>query len=202
MKKKCTLLGKRGLWVLWVAAWLWGGSGGVLAQDQGGVGIYLDYDPPGSGNIVVYSVSYKSPADKARVKRGDQLIKVDGRDISGKGLNEVAGLIGGPAGTPVTLTFLRDGAPREVALTREVLRPHGTVSLPPPSQTPTGNQMATGGGGDPYTFTELEKQIVKQRIQKLTTDQQRQRMLQLLTTLKEKKITTHQFLETIKAEFP
>lgn len=182
-----------------LVALAWGGE--ARAQGgQGGVGVYLDYDPPGSGNIVVFSVTYKSPADKAKVKRGDQLIKVDGNEVTGKPMNQVAAMIVGPPGTTVNMTFLRGGVPREVPLVRKVLKAKTPVSLPPPSQAGTGDQVS--GGTDPYMLSDLEKHLVKQKIKKLTTEQQRQKMLQLLTSLKEKKITAHQLLETMKAEFP
>lgn len=185
---KCT---KSPLFWLFLSC-LWVGQ--ALAQ-QGGVGIYLDYDPPGSQNLVVFSVSYKSPADKAEVKRGDQLLKVNGQEVSGKSLQEVAAMIGGPVGSSVSLTLIREGQAMEVAMERAPLKAKAALALPPPSQ---------GGPGeaDPYTFNDLERHLVKQKILGLKTDEERQRMLLLLTSLKEKKITAAQFMEAMKKEFP
>jgi membrane-associated protease RseP (regulator of RpoE activity) len=186
----------KSLWFLALIAWL--GMGQALAQGQGGVGIYLDYDPPGSGNLVVFSVSYKSPADKAQVKRGDQLVKVNGQEVAGKSLEEVAGMIVGPVGSSVALSFLREGTPVEVSLVRVELKSKAPLALPPPSQ---GGPSAVGPG-DPYTFNDLEKHLVKQKILALKTPEERDKMLQLLTALKERKITTTQFMERMKKEFP
>jgi membrane-associated protease RseP (regulator of RpoE activity) len=168
---------------------------------QGGVGLYLDYDPPGSGNVVVYSVAYKSPADKAQVKRGDQLLKVDGKEVTGKPMQEVAAMIAGPVGSTVNLSFLRGGAPLDVSLVRAELKAKAPVSLPPPSQGGSG-PVEVGAASDAYTFNDLEKHLVKQKILALQTPEQRDRMLQLLTALKEKKMTKPQFMEAIKKEFP
>jgi carboxyl-terminal processing protease len=175
----------------------WGGPS--WAQAQGGVGMHLDYDPPGSGNIVVFSVSYKSPADKAKLKRGDQLIKVDGQEVTGKPLQEVAAMIGGPVGSTVTMSLIREGMPLDVPLVREELKAKAPVALPPPSQ---GGPVDAGPVADPYILNDLEKHLVKQKINGLQTPQQRERMLQLLTAVKEKKMTTSQFMETMKKEFP
>jgi C-terminal processing protease CtpA/Prc len=181
------------IWLL--LAWLWMGQ--AWAQGKGGVGLYLDYDPPGSGNLVVFSVTYKSPADQAQVKRGDQLIKVNGQEVTGKPLPEVAAMIGGPAGSSVNLTFLREGAAMEVSLVRAELKAKPLRALPPPSAGGPGEVSS-----DPYTFSDLERQLVKHKILELKTEDERQRMLILLTQLKEKKMTTSQFLEAMKKEFP
>lgn len=178
----------------------WFYLGTAWGQTQGGVGMHLDYDPPGSGNVVVYSVSYKSPADKAQIKRGDLLLKVEGQEVTGKPLQQVAAMIAGPVGSTVNLTFLREGVPREVPVVRAELKAKAPVSLPPPSQTISGS--AAAASSDPYSFNDLEKHLVKAKIHALSTPEQRDKMLQLLTALKEKKITTSQFMETMKKEFP
>lgn len=157
----------------------------------GGVGVMIDYDPPGSGNVVIYSVTYKSPADRAKVKRGSRLLKVDGHEVTGKPLQEIAGLIRGPAGSSVTLSMLdTSGTVRDFALTRKSLQDAPPIALPPPSQIGKGTFL-----------TKSEKTLVKQKILGLKTDAQRQRMLTLLTQLKEKKITKRNFLKVIKTEF-
>jgi membrane-associated protease RseP (regulator of RpoE activity) len=181
-----------------LVCWFWLGS--AWGQAQGGVGMHLDYDPPGSGNIVVYSVSYKSPADKAQIKRGDQLIKVEGQEVTGKPLQQVAALIGGPVGSTVNLTLLREGAPMEVAVIRAELKSKAPVSLTPPSQGGPGPGAVASS--DPYSFNDLEKHLVKQKIIGLATPEQRDKMLQLLTALKDRKITASQFMEMMKKEFP
>lgn len=163
---------------------------------SGGVGIILDYDPPGSGNIAVYSVSYKSPADKARVQRGSQLLKVDGQEVTGKALTDVATLIRGPVGSTVTLTLNHPTAGiQEVALVRQAVTAGPPVALPPPSQV-------GGGSGQEENLSEQEKGLVKQKILGLKTELEQQRMMELLQQLQAKRISKQQFMQTIQKEFP
>jgi len=160
-------------------------------ESTGGVGIYLDFDPPGSQNLVVFSVTYKSPADKAKVKRGDQLIKVDGKEVQGKNLAEVASWIRGPVGTTVNLTLQRDGGTLEIPLVRQVMGSKVKAVLPPPSQIDDSRFLSTS-----------EKTLLKQKILALQTQEQKERMLELLTAFKEKKISKSSFLKAIQREFP
>ncbi len=60
-----------------------------------------------------------SPADKAGLRKGDEIIAVDGQDVSNMLLDEAVGLIRGPAGSEVTLTVKRDEEePFDVTITR------------------------------------------------------------------------------------
>ncbi len=61
-----------------------------------------------------------SPAQKAGLRAGDLVVKVNGQSIVGYSIYEAIALIRGPAGTPVTLTIERPGQrdPLEVTVTR------------------------------------------------------------------------------------
>ncbi len=60
-----------------------------------------------------------SPAQKAGLKPGDEIIAVDGQDVTNMLLDEAVGLIRGPAGSQVVLTVKRDGQePFDVTITR------------------------------------------------------------------------------------
>lgn len=170
----------------------WGVPRGWTSAGEGSVGILIDYDPPGSGTIVVYSVRYKSPADKAKVRRGERLLKVDGKEVTGMALADIAGLIRGPVGTTVTLSLSsRQGTLKEVALPRVQLPEGPVVSVPPPSQMGTGLYL-----------TNKEKALVKQKILGLDTDAKRARMWNLLKALKEGKLSKPKFMRALKTEFP
>ncbi len=72
------------------------------------------------GRIVVVAPIDGSPAQRAGLRTGDVISKVDGRSMEGLNLIDVVAQILGPAGTPVTLTIeSADGAVREVNLIRE-----------------------------------------------------------------------------------
>ena len=60
-----------------------------------------------------------APAEKAGLRKGDEIIAVDGQDITKMTLDEAVGLIRGPAGSQVTLTVKRDDQESfEVTITR------------------------------------------------------------------------------------
>ncbi len=167
---------------------------GLLAQapsTYGGVGILLDRDPKDPQKILIYSVTYKSPADKAKIKRGDRLLKVEGMDVTGRDLKELAEKIRGPLGTTVTLTVeSQSGSVQDIPLIRSEIPTGPIISVPPPTVRTTG-----------VFFTPDEKEFVKQKIMGLKTDEQRENMLNLLKALKEKKITKAQFLKFLKTDY-
>jgi carboxyl-terminal processing protease len=73
-----------------------------------------------NGQVVIVAPLDGSPAQKAGVKAGDIILKVNGQDLTGLSLSDVVSLVLGPAGTQVTLT-LQDpttGATRDVTITR------------------------------------------------------------------------------------
>jgi carboxyl-terminal processing protease len=58
-----------------------------------------------NGNVVIVTPYEGSPAQKAGVKPGDIIVKVDGVDVTGMSLDSVVQRILGPAGTQVTITL-------------------------------------------------------------------------------------------------
>ena len=65
-----------------------------------------------------------TPAYRAGVKPGDQIIKIDGAMTKGMSLMEAVSKMRGPKGTPVTLTLRRANNPEllDVDITREIIR--------------------------------------------------------------------------------
>jgi carboxyl-terminal processing protease len=80
-----------------------------------------------------------SPAQKAGIRPGDVIVKVNGQDVSQLTLDEVVNLIRGPAGTSVTLTILHQGDTILTDIT--VVRAQITVPNVTWSQLP-GTQVA------------------------------------------------------------
>jgi carboxyl-terminal processing protease len=73
-----------------------------------------------NGQVVIVTPIDNSPAQRAGLKAGEIITKVDGKDISGQALSDVVTLIMGPAGSKVTLTILdpQTGNTQDVTLTR------------------------------------------------------------------------------------
>lgn len=83
-----------------------------------GVGMTLDGR---SGNVIVTLVSEGSPAERASVQAGDQILMIDGVSVAGQDLNTVVSRIRGPSGSPVVLRFLRNGQQFELTIRRRLL---------------------------------------------------------------------------------
>ncbi|MDD5309770.1 MAG: S41 family peptidase [Deltaproteobacteria bacterium] len=65
-----------------------------------------------------------SPAQKAGILPGDQIVAIEGRSARSLGIEDAVRLMRGEAGTKVTATFRRAGraAPFDVTMTREVIK--------------------------------------------------------------------------------
>jgi carboxyl-terminal processing protease len=83
-------------------------------------GIGASVDTTGS-LLTIISAMPGSPAEAALLKPGDQVIKVDGVDVTKENPNVVLKSVKGPAGSPVTLTIQRPGAeePFDVTIIRQ-----------------------------------------------------------------------------------
>lgn len=86
-----------------------------------GVGIELGYNK--DEQLMVLAPISGMPADKAGVKAGDLILKVDDKEILGITLPEAVKLIRGPGGTKVKLTLLHpsEREPYEVNIVREAI---------------------------------------------------------------------------------
>ncbi len=91
-----------------------------IVGSYSGIGAYFYYDyEEEMGRIS--DVMRDTPAAEAGIRTGDLLWKVDGEDVTGVDLDLVVAKIKGQSGTTVDLTFLRDGEPLEMTLTRSVI---------------------------------------------------------------------------------
>jgi carboxyl-terminal processing protease len=82
-----------------------------------------------SGHVTIVAPLDDSPAQRADLRPGDIIAKVDGQDVSGLPLSDVVNRILGPAGTPVTLTILdpNTGEARDVTLQRARITLHNVT---------------------------------------------------------------------------
>ncbi|MGB9723865.1 MAG: S41 family peptidase [Chloroflexia bacterium] len=89
-----------------------------LEGEYEGIGAYIDQQD--GFPVILGPVHEDTPAARARLRKGDIVIAVDGWETEGVPLEEVIARIKGPAGTQVTLTIARPGEaePFDVTLTR------------------------------------------------------------------------------------
>ena len=97
----------------------------VAARDQSlsgtfvGVGAVLDMQ---NNVATVVRVIPGSPAEKAGLRAGESIVRVDGASVSGATLDQVVAKVRGPAGTSVTLGLQDpDGSSRDLTIVRAQL---------------------------------------------------------------------------------
>ncbi|MFL5351159.1 S41 family peptidase [Archangium sp.] len=75
-------------------------------------------------SIVVVAPIDDTPAARAGIRAGDELVAIDGESTQGMGVGDVLQRMRGPAGKRVLLTLMREGfnAPRELAIIRDHIR--------------------------------------------------------------------------------
>ncbi len=81
-----------------------------------GVGMQLGMNQ--EHKIVVIAPIEGTPASKANVQPGDEIIEINGKAVKGQSLDQVVKQIRGPVNTKVNITFLRKNDKRKVALMR------------------------------------------------------------------------------------
>jgi carboxyl-terminal processing protease len=91
---------------------------GETAGKFGGVGVEVDFR---GDYITVIAPIEGSPAARAGIKPGDQILAIDGKPMRGERLEKLVVLMRGPSGSAVALTVRRAGAPDPLtfALVRE-----------------------------------------------------------------------------------
>ncbi len=92
----------------------------ALRGEFSGVGMEIGIR---DGKVLVISPLPDTPAERAGVRPGDRILKVDGESIDGWRLDQVSSAIRGEEGTEVTLTLERDHGEREdVIIERAIIR--------------------------------------------------------------------------------
>ena len=97
-----------------------------LQGQYSGVGIYLTFS---AGYPVIAGTVPDSPAAKAGLQAGDQIVKVGGQDMKGATADQATAVIQGPNGSKVTLTILRSTTTFDVTITRAEIQVPSVRSL-------------------------------------------------------------------------
>jgi carboxyl-terminal processing protease len=87
----------------------------------GGIGIQIEQR---DGRVVVIAPIADTPSERAGVRRGDQIVKVDGQPIEKLGMDKIIDRLRGKPGTKVEVGLFRPAtkATIELTLTREIIK--------------------------------------------------------------------------------
>ena len=87
----------------------------------GGLGIEVGME---DGFVKVIAPIDDTPAQRAGVKAGDLVIRLDDTPVKGMTLNEAVKIMRGKPGTKIVLTIVRDGLdkPIEISITRDIIK--------------------------------------------------------------------------------
>lgn len=93
-------------------------------QRYGGIGAVISQSAPNTEQLPEITIVFpETPAERAGLKAGDRIKKVNDRDVAGLTAEEVANMIRGPEGTPVTLLVVRGSQERTFTITRGTIQP-------------------------------------------------------------------------------
>ncbi len=93
-----------------------------LRQEFGGLGIQITIDPKTKFVTVVIPL-FDTPAQKAGIRAGDKILRIDDHSTQGLSLDDVKELLRGKPGEPVTLSILHEGAeePVDIGVVRDII---------------------------------------------------------------------------------
>jgi len=98
----------------------------MTTGEYGGIGSLIHKQ----GEYIIISEPYEnSPAQKAGLKAGDKILKINDKSASGKTVEEVSAVLKGQPGTSFKLVIERDGQPRPLSI--EVVREKITIDPVP-----------------------------------------------------------------------
>ena len=87
----------------------------------GGLGIEVSME---NGFVKVISPIDDTPAERAGIKAGDVIVRLDDTPVKGMTLNEAVKIMRGEPGTDILLTVIREGeeGPLKITITRDIIR--------------------------------------------------------------------------------
>lgn len=119
------------------------------------------------GHVTIVAPLDGSPAQRAGLRPGDIILRVNGQQIAGAPLDQVVKMITGPAGTKVALTIFRSSTDQTkvVTIKRAVVKLHDVTWQMLPGTKVADVRIASFGKG---TVSELRKALTAIRNQSAT----------------------------------
>lgn len=91
-----------------------------ISGNFGGVGMEIGINS--DGILTVIAPLKGTPAERAGILSGDQILMIDSRSTEGLSSDEAVKLIRGDKGTTVSFKILRDGEPLDIKVTRDIIQ--------------------------------------------------------------------------------
>lgn len=108
-----------------------------------GVGLFINVEPR-TGHLVVLSCIEGSPAARAGIHEGDELVEIDGENVAGINGEAAAQKLRGRVGTTVTVKLYSATDHGSVSGVREVKIPREVIKLSPISSTVISHRSGNG----------------------------------------------------------
>lgn len=139
-----------------------------MSGSFGGVGMEIEVR---DGVLIVVSPLRDTPAERAGIKTGDRILKINGTETTGMDVTSAVKRIRGPRGTEVALTLMRDGwaESREFNVERDVIN----VPIVTTKQLPDGIfliNVASFAANSPDLFRQALRSFVESKSTKLILD--------------------------------
>jgi len=167
-----------------------------LAEPKGGIGVILEYIPDKKVHRI-RAVFQNSPAARAQIKAGDEVVSIDGQSTAAMSFEDLGNKIRGDPGTSMSLVLKSPstGTTREVRLTRAGQQSVSPLITDAPGTPSPGRTLRP-------SFTEEETQKVKAVILQLKTPEEKKKMEGLLIELRDGKIIKSDFWKILQVTFP
>jgi carboxyl-terminal processing protease len=113
-----------------------------------------------------------SPAERAGIKAGDAVLRVNGEDVSHLGLQELISRVRGDAGTSVTLTVMHQGAdlPEDITITRERIRTRTVTYGILPESNVADIKLSQFSGGSTNDLRDVLKTVLDAHVGGIVLD--------------------------------
>jgi carboxyl-terminal processing protease len=125
-----------------------------------------------AGHVVIVAPMDNSPAQRAGLRAGDIILRVNGKEVTGLPLDQVVALVSGPAGTSVNLAILNpaSGRTREVALVRASITVHNVSWRQIPGTKLAHLRITSFGKGTTDDLRSALEQIKRDRLNGIILD--------------------------------